>query len=271
MHGGWRDRLHAVVFESDTRAGQLFDLALIAAIALSVLVVMLESVESIRRPYEALLTRVEGVITALFTFEYVVRLATVRQPWRYAVSFFGLVDLLAVLAGYAGLVGPGQLAGGQFLTTVRVLRVLRIFRVLKLAEYVGEAGALARALRASRYRIGVFVFSTLTIVVLVGALMYVVEGPAGGFTSIPRGMYWAIVTLTTVGYGDLAPRTDVGQFLASLVMILGYGIIAVPTGIVTAELTADRVGRPSGQACPACGVGGHDPDARYCRRCGAAL
>jgi voltage-gated potassium channel len=206
----------------------------------------------------------------------------VRQPWRYALSFFGIIDLVAVLAGYAGLLGgAGRLAGGQFLTTVRVLRVLRVFRVLKLVEYVGEAGALARALRASRYRIGVFVFSTVTIVVLVGALMYVVEGPARGFTSIPRGMYWAIVTLTTVGYGDLAPETDLGQFLASLVMILGYGIIAVPTGIVTAELTSERIAAGAGgaaraahrltQACPSCGLGAHDDDARHCKRCGAAL
>jgi voltage-gated potassium channel len=273
----WRDRLHTVVFEADTRAGQAFDLVLIVLIAVSVLVVMLESVEAVRAQHGALLRTLEMVITVLFTVEYVVRLAAVRRPWRYALSFFGIIDLLAVVAGYAGLLGgTGRLAGGQFLTTVRVLRVLRVFRVLKLAEYVGEAGVLTRALRASRYRIGVFVFSTVTIVVMVGALMYVVEGPAHGFTSIPRGMYWAIVTLTTVGYGDLAPRSDLGQFLASLVMILGYGIIAVPTGIVTAELTSERVAALGAaglrtQACPSCGLGAHDPDARFCKACGAAL
>ena len=221
----------------------------------------------------------ERVTTGLFTVEYVLRILALQRPLRYARSFFGIVDLAAVLAGYAGLLAAwgrlgAWLGGGQFLTTVRVLRVLRVFRVLRLTEYVGEAGALSRAMYASRRRIGVFVFVVITIVVFVGALMYVVEGPEHGFTSVPRGMYWAIVTLTTVGYGDLAPQSDLGQFLASLVMILGYGIIAVPTGIVTAELTHDRVTAAraaEGRRCTSCGLVGHDADAGFCRRCGAAL
>ena len=255
------------MFEADTAAGRAFDLSIIGVILLSIAAVMLESVAPVAARYGRELRMLEWAITGVFTAEYVLRLAVVGRPLRWARSFFGLVDLLAVLSGWAAVFFPG----GHVFTSVRALRLLRIFRVLKLGEYLGEARELGRAMRASRRRIAVFVYVVLTIVVIVGAVMYAVEGPANGFTSIPKGMYWAIVTLTTVGFGDLAPRTDFGQLLASLVMILGYGIIAVPTGIVTAELTAGRAHPVSTQACPACGREGHDSDAQHCKFCGAAL
>lgn len=264
----WRRRVHTVVFEADTLAGRAFDVTLIAIILVSIATVSLESVASVAARHGTTLRALELAITIVFTLEYLLRLAVVERPLRWARSFFGVVDLLTVLSGWAGLVVPG----GQVFAAVRVLRLLRIFRVLKLGAYLGEARELGRALRASRRRIAVFVYTVLTIVVIVGAVMYVVEGPVNGFTSIPRGMYWAIVTLTTVGFGDLTPKTSLGQLLASLVMILGYGIIAVPTGIVTAELTAGRTAAPvSGQSCPSCGSEGHDVDARHCKWCGAAL
>ena len=262
-----RRRLHTIVFEADTPAGRAFDVTLIAVIVVSIVAIMLESVAHIAARHGATLRALEWGITIIFTAEYLLRLSVVERPLRWARSFFGLVDLLALLSGWLSIV----VTGGQVLTAVRVLRLLRAFRVLKLGEYLGEARELGRAMRASRRRILVFVYTVLTIVVVVGAVMYVVEGPRSGFTSIPRSMYWAIVTLTTVGFGDVTPQTDLGQLLASLVMILGYGIIAVPTGIVTAELTAGRAAAISTQACPSCGAEGHDADARHCKWCGAAL
>jgi voltage-gated potassium channel len=262
-----RRRLHTIVFEADTPAGRAFDVTLIAVIVVSIAVIMLESVAQIAARHGATLRALEWGITIIFTAEYLLRLSVVERPLRWARSFFGLVDLLALLSGWLSIV----ITGGQVLTAVRVLRLLRAFRVLKLGEYLGEARELGRAMRASRRRILVFVYTVLTIVVIVGAVMYVVEGPRNGFTSIPRSMYWAIVTLTTVGFGDVTPQTDLGQLLASLVMILGYGIIAVPTGIVTAELTAGRAAAISTQACPSCGAEGHDADARHCKWCGVAL
>jgi voltage-gated potassium channel len=217
--------------------------------------------------YRALRTT-EWTLTLLFTLEYALRLVAVRRPLAYALSFFGLVDLLALLPTYVSLLVPGT----QVLLVVRILRLLRVFRVLKLTRFLTEARVLGAALRASARKIVVFLLVVSTVVVVVGALMYVIEGAPHGFTSMPRSMYWAVVTLTTVGYGDISPQTPLGQALASLVMILGYGIIAVPTGIVTAELTAGaRQAAVSGQACPACGAEGHDVDARFCRRCGAPL
>ena len=210
----------------------------------------------------------EWTLTIVFTVEYVLRLAAVRRPLAYATSFFGIVDVLAIVPTYVSLLYPGA----QVLLVVRILRLLRVFRVLKLARFLTEADVLGRALRASSRKIAVFLLTVSTLVVVIGALMYVVEGPAHGFTSIPLSMYWAVVTLTTVGYGDISPQTPLGQAVASLVMILGYGIIAVPTGIVTAELTAGTRGDAvSGQACPACSAEGHAADARFCRRCGASL
>ena len=264
---GWRRSLHTVVFEADTPAGRAFDLTLIALILLSILAVLLESVPFVRAAWGRELQVFEWAITILFTVEYVLRLLAVERPFRYARSFFGIVDLLSILPTYLSLLVPGA----HSLLVIRSLRLLRIFRVLKLTHFVGEAQALRRALRASARKIAVFLVTVLTLVLIIGAAMYLIEGPTRGFTSIPISIYWAIVTMTTVGYGDLAPQTVLGRMLASVVMIVGYGIIAVPTGIVTAELTSLARGGVSTQACPVCGLGGHDPDARHCKYCGAPL
>ena len=261
-----RHRAYVVIFGHDTRAGRVFDVLLIGVILASVLVIMLESVASVRAEYGSLLRGAEWFFTLLFTVEYVTRLWCVGRPLTYAKSPLGLIDLLSVLPTYISLLVPG----GQVITVVRILRVLRVFRILKLAQYVGEARVLARALRASQYKITVFVLFIVTITVIVGSFMYLIEGPSNGFTSIPRGVYWGIVTLTTVGFGDITPQTPWGQALASVVMIMGYGIIAVPTGIVTAELI-NSVRSESGPECPGCGRRGHDPDARHCKWCGTSL
>jgi voltage-gated potassium channel len=263
-----RRRAYQVIFGHDTPAGRRFDVLLIVAILASVLAVMLESVAPIRAEHGSTLRVVEWVFTIAFTIEYAVRLWSVARPALYARSFFGVIDLLAFMPTYISVLIPG----GQVLTVVRILRVLRVFRILKLTQYVGEARLLGQALSASRYKITVFLMTVVGVVVIVGSLMYFIEGAAGGFTSIPRGAYWAIVTLTTVGFGDITPITPLGQFLASLVMIMGYGIIAVPTGIVTVELAnAARATAPGAPACPACGRRGHESDARHCRHCGARL
>ncbi len=263
-----RARLHEVIFESDTRAGRYFDHALIWLILLSVATVVLESVREVREQYGDLLYTLEWVFTLLFTVEYFLRLLSVRRPLRYATSFFGVVDLLAIIPTYLSVLVPGS----QYLLVIRILRLLRVFRLLKLSEYVTEADTLRLALRASRRKISVFISAVVLLVVIIGALMYVIEGEANGFTSIPVSIYWAIVTLTTVGYGDLSPKTSLGKMLASIVMVIGYGIIAVPTGIVSVELAhAVRQQRVSGQSCPSCAAEGHDPDAIYCKYCGAKL
>jgi voltage-gated potassium channel len=265
--GPWRGKLYDIIFLAESRAGKLFDIVLIVAILLSVVVVMLDSVEQFSRMHRPLLRALEWVFTALFTIEYVLRLMSVRVQRKYALSFYGLIDLFAVLPTYISLILPGS----QYLVVIRALRVLRVFRILKLAQYMGEASVLLRALRASRYKIVVFMFTVLAIVLIVGSAMYLIEGSEAGFTSIPRGVYWAIVTLTTVGYGDISPQTPWGQALASLVMIMGYAIIAVPTGIVTVELAqATREGRFVRQ-CSICGATDHESDARYCRHCGGSL
>jgi len=264
---GWRATVHEVIYGVDTPAGKGFDVALIAAILLSISVVMLESVRSIRLEHGLLLRRAEWTFTLLFTVEYALRLVCVGRPLRYARSFFGIVDLLAILPTYVSLLVPGA----QYLLVVRVLRILRVFRVLKLAHYLAEVDVMMRAIRASLRKILVFMYAVLTLVLILGSLMYIIEGPEHGFTSIPRGVYWAIVTLTTVGYGDISPQTPAGQMLASIIMILGYGIIAVPTGIVTAEMTrAARDGVP-GKACQQCAAEGLDADAVYCKLCGVRL
>ncbi len=265
---GWRDRLHEVIFEADTPVGKLFDVILIWSILLSVAVVLLDSVAGIRARYGTILYAVEWAFTILFTIEYLLRLISIRRPLRYATSFFGLVDLLAILPTYASLFIPGS----QYLLTIRVLRLLRIFRVFKLAAYLNEAQVITTALRASRRKISVFLFAVLIIVTIIGSAMYVVEGEEHGFVDIPTSIYWSIVTLTTVGYGDISPQTALGKILASIIMIIGYAIIAVPTGIVTAELTQmTKKDHITTQACPACGLEGHDRDATYCKYCGAHL
>ena len=262
----WRARLHEVIFEADTAAGRAFDVALLVAIAVSVAAVLLESMADVRVQYGPALHVAEWALTLAFTVEYVLRLVAVDRPWRYAVSFYGIVDLLAILPTYVALVMPVA----QPFMVVRGIRLLRIFRVLKAAQFLREAEILVTALRASRRKITVFLGGILTVALVMGALMYVVEGEAHGFTSIPRSMYWAVVTMTTVGYGDIAPRTPVGQLLAAVLMIIGYSIIAVPTGIVSAELV--QAARPvSRQACPSCGAEGHDVDAAHCKYCGAEL
>ena len=263
-----RQRLYSVIFEHDTKAGRIFDVTLIVAILLSVIVVMLDSVAGIAARYGRELKAIEWMFTILFTVEYVLRLYSSRHPAKYARSFFGVVDFLAILPTYLSLVFPP----GRFLLTIRILRVLRVFRVLKLVHFLGEASVLGRAMRASRHKIGVFLLTVLSVVVIVGSLMYVIEGPPAGFKNIPVSIYWAIVTLTTVGYGDIAPQTALGQALAALLMITGYGIIAVPTGIVTVELgRASAGGGQTSRVCTACGSKGHDKDAAHCKYCGARL
>jgi voltage-gated potassium channel len=265
--GALRARLHEIIFEADTPEGRMFDLLLLIAILGSVLVVLLESVASVRAQVGPLLRAFEWGFTVLFTIEYVLRLATVRRPLRYARSAYGIIDVVAILPSYVSLIFPGT----QSLLVIRLLRLLRVFRILKLAEYLRESRTLAQALRASGRKILVFLLTVVTIVVVVGTLMYVIEGEKHGFTSIPISIYWAVVTLTTVGYGDLAPATTLGRVLAVVLMLTGYGIIAVPTGIVTAELTRAGTLPISTQACPACGAEGHEHDARYCKRCGTKL
>ncbi|QPF76778.1 ion transporter [Roseateles sp. DAIF2] len=265
---GWRLKVYTIIFEADTRAGRAFDLGLIALVLFSIAVVMLESVAAVKARFGPVLSLAEYLLTALFTLEYLLRLACVRRPWRYARSFYGVVDLLAVLPTYLALFVPELYA----LVDVRVLRLLRIFRVLKLGAYVAEYALLVEALRASARKIQVFISIVMMVVVIMGTVMYVVEGPGNGFTSIPASVYWAITTMTTVGFGDITPKTDLGRAIASVMMLLGWGVLAVPTGIVTAEMTAARRGRPTTtRSCHECLSEGHLPEARFCRDCGARL
>jgi voltage-gated potassium channel len=263
----WRQILFEIIFEAETPAGKWFDIILMICISLSVLAVMLDSVSSIRERYGQFLYAIEWFFTILFTIEYILRLICVRKPARYAVSFFGIVDLLAILPTYTSLC----FVAGRHLSVIRVLRVLRIFRVLKLGHHTKEAALLKKALYASRRKILVFLFVVLTLVVIIGSVIYIIEGEENGFTSIPRSIYWAVVTLTTVGYGDISPNTGPGQFLAAIVMILGYSIIAVPTGIVTVQLSQAYTDKSTSQACPSCSAEGHDSNAQYCKFCGSKL
>jgi voltage-gated potassium channel len=277
---GWRQRLHEVIFEADTRAGKVFDVALLAAITLSVVAVMLESVvypidgdvtalPPRQQRYLAWLYAAEWVFTILFTIEYVLRIICVRRPWRYIFSFYGIVDLLAVLPTYIGLALPG--VETQRLAVVRALRLLRAFRVFKLAYMLSEARLLRRAIWSSRAKIAVFLSVIIISVTIMGSAMHLIEGHEAGFTSIPQSMYWAIVTMTTVGYGDIAPQTPLGKLLAAAMMILGYSMIIVPTGIVSAELVQQARKPLTTQACPHCMAEGHDRDAKFCKYCGGRL
>jgi voltage-gated potassium channel len=266
--GPWGEKIYEVIFEADTPLGKAFDVALLWAILGSVLAVCLDSVSTFEERFHGAFAVAEWTFTALFSIEYVLRLICVRQPLRYVFSFYGLVDLLAILPSYLSLFIPGS----QRLLVIRIMRLLRVFRVLKLGRYVSESQVLMTAIKNSRAKITVFLFAVMTLVVVIGAAMFLIEGPENGFTSIPRAMYWAIVTLTTVGYGDVIPMTVAGQMLSSVLMILGYGIIAIPTGIVTAELTSVTHTRElTTRTCPSCLSEGHSGGARFCSDCGETL
>ena len=264
-----KKRLYEIIFEADTKSGKLFDLALIFLILISIVVVLLESVPRNSPELTELLQRAEWVITGLFTLEYLLRIWAVQRPRGYIFSFYGIIDLLAILPSFLGLLFTGT----QMLIILRSLRLLRIFRVLKLTRYVQEASTLWKALKASRKKVTIFLFFIIILITILGTVMYIVESPTNpGFSSIPRSIYWAVVTLTTVGYGDIAPITVVGQFLASVIMIIGYSIIAVPTGIVGSEMVQYRFKHGTNtQVCPRCLKDDHDDEATYCSRCGERL
>jgi len=265
---GWRLRMYETIFESDTREGKMFDIVVLICILLSVLVVMLESVESISKHLYFWLFGLEWFFTIIFSLEYIARIFIVLEKRRYAFSFFGIIDLLSILPAYLALFIPGT----QSLLVIRSIRLLRIFRILKLVRFVGESQNLMLALRASSHKIIVFLLTITTAVIISGTLMFIIEGPEHGFTSIPTSIYWAIVTMTTVGYGDISPQTPFGQAIASIIMILGYGIIAVPTGIVSAEMVQlKQSSKVSSQVCPHCLKEGHDPDAVFCKYCSKKL
>ncbi|WP_222619606.1 MULTISPECIES: ion transporter [Pontibacter] len=262
-----KQKLYTVVFESETPAGKTFDILLLILILVSVTTVSLETVTYLRKLYLPYFQRLEWAFTILFTLEYLLRIYSSPKPFKYIFSFFGLVDLISIIPTYLSLF----IVGAQYFLVVRVLRLLRLARIFKLTHFINEGQVLTRALRASFTKIAVFIGTVLLLVVIIGSMMYVIEGAASGFTSIPKSIYWAIVTLTTVGYGDIAPATPLGQILASCVMILGYGIIAVPTGIVTVELSRTEKSMINTNLCPNCHTEGHLPDARYCYNCGYLL
>lgn len=266
---GLRLRLYTIIFEADTRAGWRFDVLLMIAIVLSILVVIVDSMDAASKNYGMALNGLEWMFTILFTVEYLARLACVRHPWRYARSFYGIVDVLSILPTYVALIFPEIFV----LLDVRILRLLRIFRILKLTLYVAEYSALGDALRASRRKILIFITFVLMLILVLGTVMYVVEGPGNGYTSIPVAMYWAVVTMTTVGYGDLTPQTDLGKLIASIMMLLGWGTLAVPTGIVTSEMAAQRFAPRTAttRTCPDCLSEGLAAHAKFCQNCGAAL
>jgi len=265
----WRSKLHQIIYEADTKEGKIFDLIIIWAILFSILLVMLESINELDAKYHAFFNISEWVITILFSIEYVLRIISVKRAKSYIFSFYGIIDLLSTIPKYLSLF----IGGAHALVALRALRLLRIFRILKLVRFVGATENLGKALKASRFKIFVFISAVLIICVIIGTIMYLIEGDASGFTSIPKAIYWAIVTLTTVGYGDIAPQTPFGQLLASLVMILGYGIIAIPTGIISAEMTKDKINdiNMNTNSCPNCAAGHHIDGAKFCFKCGEIL
>jgi voltage-gated potassium channel len=270
MSSKLREKLHQVIFEADTPMGKLFDILLLVFIMLSVFIVAMDSVPSIRQDYSSLFYFLEWFFTLAFSIEYALRIYTVKKPFKnYIFTFYGIIDLLAILPTYLSLF----IVGSQYLMIIRIFRMIRVFRILKLGRFIGATELLRESFMASRHKILVFLEVVLTVVFLMGSLMYLIEGPESGFTSIPRGIYWAIVTLTTVGYGDIAPVTVLGQFIASVVMILGYAIIAVPTGIITVEMQkAEQKHHPlNTQVCSNCYLDEHDDDALFCKRCGTKL
>jgi len=262
-----RRKLNNIIFGTNTPAGKAFDVGLLIVILLSVLTVMLESVPSLQLKYGRLFRSLEWIMTIIFTMEYLIRIWVTDRKGKYIFSFYGLIDLLSILPTYLSLI----FVGTQYLLIIRALRLLRVFRILKLGRFVGEGEELGRALKASRHKITVFMGTIMMLVIILGTVMYLVEGKENGFTSIPLSIYWAIVTLTTVGYGDIAPQTVLGQSIASFVMILGYAIIAVPTGIVTAEITREKNRQEQIRKCEGCAATGHKEDAIYCRKCGEIL
>ena len=264
----WRDKTHQIIFEADTFWGKTFDVDLLFFILGSVIAVMLETVGPIEKNYGQYLTFFEWVFTIFFTIEYVLRLWCVKKPLKYATSFFGVIDLLSILPAYLSLF----FAGSHYLAVIRALRLMRVFRIFKLAHFINEGAVIMQAMRASRTKITIFLVFITLVVVILGSVMYLIEGGTtdSGFTSIPRSVYWAVVTLTTVGYGDIAPATPFGQFIAACIMILGYAVIAVPTGIVTAELTNMKQTHIT-ISCPSCSEEGHDTDAVHCKYCGDEL
>lgn len=264
----WRRRLHEIIYEADTPVGKLFDIILLILIVVSVIFVMVESVQGLSEYVYNYLYIGEWVITIFFSIEYILRIISVRKPFRYIFSFYGIIDFLSTIPLYLSFI----LAGSNYLLTVRALRLLRVFRILKITRYIGEANRLRNALSNSRPKILVFLFTVLIVAVIAGTVMYLVEGEKNGFTSIPRSIYWCIVTLTTVGFGDIAPATPLGQFIASFIMILGYGIIAVPTGIVSAEYSkSENQVHLNTQTCTCCSAERHRDNAKYCYNCGEEL
>ncbi len=262
----FKDKLHEIIYEADTPAGKLFDVILLITIIASILLVMLESVESFDTKYHSFLNISEWIITILFSLEYLARITTVKKPWKYIFSFYGIIDLLSTIPKYLAIFFTGT----HSLVALRALRLLRVFRILKLARFIGASDSLIKALKASKAKIGVFLFFVVILCVILGTIMYLIEGGENGFTSIPRSVYWAIVTLTTVGYGDIAPHTPLGQFIASIIMILGYGIIAIPTGIVSSEMTKTDVDINT-QSCSNCLAEDHIDEAEFCYSCGKNL
>jgi len=273
----WQIKLQTIIFEADTKAGKRFDVLLLWAILFSVGLVMAESVKSLNAEYGDIFDIIEWVFTILFTIEFILRLICVGKPLKYVFSFYGIIDLVSVLPTYLGLF----FLDTRSLSVIRSLRLLRVFRVLKLARFMKESNLIMEALKNSRYRITVFLFGIVTVTVVMGTVMYMIESPDDGFTSIPRSIYWAVVTLTTVGYGDIAPHTDLGQFISSIVMILGYAIIAIPTGIITGEIIKSDLEkgatekkdefRTNTQVCINCHLESHDDDAKFCKACGTEL
>ncbi len=268
-HEPWKKKLHEIIYEADTKPGKLFDVLLLVTIVASILLVMLESVKSIDLKYHAFFDIAEWVITILFSLEYILRIISIKKPQTYIFSYYGIIDLLSTIPKYLSLI----IGGTHALVILRALRLLRVFRILKITRYIGESNKLIKALKESRPKIAVFLFAVLVISIILGTVMYLVEGgDESGFTSIPRSVYWTIVTLTTVGYGDIAPITAVGQFIASIVMVLGYGIIAVPTGIVSAEYAANyKKTQTNTQSCGNCNSQDHLDEAQFCGACGEKL
>jgi voltage-gated potassium channel len=263
----WRSKLHETIYESNTTAGKAFDIILLLLIIASIVVVMLDSIKSYQR-YQHVFDILEWTFTILFTFEYILRLVSIKKPWLYVTSFLGIVDLLAIIPSYLSIF----FAGAQSLLVFRALRLLRIFRIFKLAHFLNEMEFLKNAVRGGLKKISIFMLVVLSLVIILGSVMYLVEGRKNGFENIPESIYWAIVTITTVGYGDISPVTPLGKFIASIMMFIGYGIIAVPTGIVTTEMALAVRNRKAGhETCPGCGKEGHDKDAVFCKYCSAAL